>query len=66
MNKNVPRRDWRLWWYARLETALEREDLTAAREALRNLARLGVEVHFTLPPVPAETVEEAKEINNAS
>jgi hypothetical protein len=45
-----PTRDWRLWWYARLESAIERADRRAAKEALRNLARLGVEVRFTLPP----------------
>jgi hypothetical protein len=48
-----------LWWYARLETALEREDHRAAREAMRNLARLGVEVRFTLPPCPAKGDREA-------
>jgi hypothetical protein len=43
-------RDWPLWWFARLETAIDRDDRRAAKEALRNLARLGVEVRFTLPP----------------
>jgi hypothetical protein len=45
-----PTRNRPLWWFARLETAVMRGDLRAAREALRNLARLGVEVRFTLPP----------------
>jgi hypothetical protein len=49
-----PTRDWRLWWFARLETALRRDDRRAAKEALRNLARLGVEVRFTLPPHPRD------------
>jgi hypothetical protein len=42
-------RDWPLWWFARLESAIERGDRPAAREALRNLNRLGIEVRFTLP-----------------
>jgi hypothetical protein len=45
-----PTRDWPLWWFARLESALERDDRLAAKEALRNLKRLGIEVSFTLPP----------------
>jgi hypothetical protein len=44
-----PTRDWRLWWFARLEAAIKRGDRSALKEALRNLARLGVEVRFTLP-----------------
>jgi hypothetical protein len=43
-------RDWPLWWFARLETAIQRSDRPAAREAMRNLDRLGIEVRFTLPP----------------
>jgi hypothetical protein len=42
--------DWRLWWFAKLESAIERGDNRAAREALRHLERLGIEVRFTLPP----------------
>ena len=42
--------DWRLWWFARLESALERGDCRAARKAIRQLERLGIEVRFTLPP----------------
>jgi hypothetical protein len=42
--------DWRLWWFARLDAALERGDHRAAREAIRHLERLGIEVRFTLPP----------------
>jgi hypothetical protein len=55
-----PTRDWRLWWFARLETALQRDDRRAAKEALRNLARLGVEVRFTLPPLPGKEVRRAE------
>jgi hypothetical protein len=42
--------DWRLWWFARLDSAIERGDHRAAREAIKNLERLGIEVRFTLPP----------------
>jgi len=42
-------RDWPLWWFARLENALERGDHAAARLALRNLDRLGIEIRFVLP-----------------
>jgi hypothetical protein len=42
--------DWRLWWFAKLESAIERGDNRAAKDALRNLERLGIEVRFTLPP----------------
>jgi hypothetical protein len=45
-----PTRDWRLWWYARLESTIKASDRQGIQEALRNLARLGVEVRFTLPP----------------
>jgi hypothetical protein len=47
-------RDWRLWWFARLEAAIKRDDRQAVREALRNLERLGVEIRFILPPLVAE------------
>jgi len=46
----TPITDWRLWWYARLESAVERGDKRAAKEAIKNLERLGVEVRFTFPP----------------
>jgi hypothetical protein len=42
--------DWRLWWFARLESALARGDYGAARKAIKHLERLGIEVRFTLPP----------------
>ena len=47
-----PIADWRLWWFSRLEAAIERGDDRAAKEALLNLERLGVEVRFILPPLP--------------
>jgi hypothetical protein len=56
----TPTRDWRLWWFAKLETALTRGDRRAAAESLRNLARLGVEVRFTLPLLEATEVQRAE------
>jgi hypothetical protein len=50
----IPPRDWPLLWFARLETAFRRGDRRAAKEALRNLNRLGIEVRFTLPPEKRE------------
>jgi hypothetical protein len=47
---NTPTRDWPLWWFARLEAAIKHNDRRAAKKALRNLQRLGIEVRFTLPP----------------
>ncbi len=42
--------DWPLWWFSRLESALQRGDQRTASVALRNLDRLGIEVRFKLPP----------------
>jgi hypothetical protein len=38
--------DWPLWWFARLEAAVERGDHAAAAEAQRELERLGVDVRY--------------------
>ena len=46
---NIERIDWPLWWFARLEAAIERGDYEAAAEAQRNLERLGVRVRYTHP-----------------
>jgi hypothetical protein len=46
--------DWPLLWFVRLSSAIDRGDDSAARVALRNLERLGVEVRFTLPPLRQE------------
>jgi hypothetical protein len=54
----TPITDWRLWWYASLEGALKRGDAAAARDALRHLERLGVEVRFTLPPLTGEAARD--------
>lgn len=41
--------DWPLWWFARLEMAVERGDHAAAAAAQCELERLGVEVRYGLP-----------------
>ena len=41
--------DWPLWWFARLEAAVERGDHAGAAEAQRQLARLGVRVAYGRP-----------------
>ena len=41
--------DWPLWWFARLEAAVERGDHEAAAEAQRELERLGVHVRYGRP-----------------
>lgn len=44
-----PTVDWPLWWFARLEGAVERGDHAAAAEAQRELERLGVRVLYGRP-----------------
>jgi hypothetical protein len=41
-----PVRDWPLWWFARLEAAIERGNYPAAAHAQRELERLGVTVQY--------------------
>ncbi len=41
-----PVTDWPLYWFARLEKAVEAGDHQAAAEAQRQLARLGVRVNY--------------------
>jgi phage N-6-adenine-methyltransferase len=38
--------DWPVWWFVRLEAAVEKGDHAAANEAQRELARLGVSVRY--------------------
>jgi hypothetical protein len=49
--------DWPLWWFVRLEAALERGDHAEAAEAQRQLQRLGVDVRYRArrlrPPPPS-------------
>jgi hypothetical protein len=42
-------RNWPLWWFSKLECAVERGDFAAAARAQRELARLGVRVDFGWP-----------------
>jgi hypothetical protein len=46
VNLPDPVRDWPLWWFARLEAAIERGDYPAAAEAQQELERLGVTVRY--------------------
>jgi hypothetical protein len=41
--------DWPLWWFVRLEAAVESGDHAAAAEAQRELERLGVRVRYGRP-----------------
>jgi hypothetical protein len=51
-----PVNDWPLYWFARLEKAVEQGDHQAAAEAQRHLARLGVRVKYGRPH-PEKEVE---------
>jgi hypothetical protein len=51
-----PARDWPLWWFARLEAAIERGDYQTAALAQRELERLGVTVLFCGRPRLREEV----------
>jgi hypothetical protein len=51
--------DWPLYWFSKLETAVEEGDHQAAAEAQRELARLGVRVSFGRP-------ESVKVVANAN
>jgi hypothetical protein len=58
--RNWTLRNWPLWWFSQLDTAVERGNRRAALEALQNLARLGIEVRFTLPPCQAAAGGEVR------
>jgi hypothetical protein len=51
-----PVTDWPLWWFAKLEQAVEEGDHQAAAEAQKELDRLGVKVHFGRPSRYEEAV----------
>jgi hypothetical protein len=51
--------DWPLWWFARLEAAVERGDHAAAAEAQRQLERLGVRVSYGRPRRPGKESADA-------
>jgi hypothetical protein len=44
--------DWPVWWFVRLEMAVEQGDHAAAAEAHRELERLGVRVCYGRPAGP--------------
>jgi hypothetical protein len=48
-NPDQPVIDWPLYWFARLEKAVETGDHQVAAEAQRHLARLGVRVSYGRP-----------------
>ena len=47
--RDRPMVDWPVWWFVRLEMAVERGDHAAAAEAQRELKRLGVYVNYGQP-----------------
>jgi hypothetical protein len=49
-----PVTDWPLYWFARLEKAVEAGDHQTAAEAQRELARLGVRVNYGRPRRPGQ------------
>ena len=54
-------RDWPLWWFSRLEMAVERGDFAAAAQAQKELERLGVVVQYRgrRPIMPQEGAHAA-------
>ncbi len=54
-----PVADWPLYWFAELERAIERDDLQAAADAQRQLARLGVQVSIDLGRASPQGVTHA-------
>jgi hypothetical protein len=51
---DAPVIDWPLYWFAKLEKAVEAGDHQAAAEAQRHLARLGVRVNYGRPHLQKE------------
>jgi hypothetical protein len=51
-----PVRNWPLWWFAKLELAVERGDYQSAANAQRELERLGITVQYRgrRPAKPSE------------
>lgn len=49
--------DWPLYWFAKLEKAVEDGDHQAAAEAQRELARLGVRVAYGRPTANRQEVD---------
>lgn len=49
--------DWPLYWFARLEKAVEKGEHQVAAEAQKQLARLGVRVQFGTSQLAGVTCE---------
>jgi hypothetical protein len=49
-----PASDWPVYWFAKLERAVEEGDHQAAAEAQRQLSRLGVDVRYARRPIRKE------------
>jgi hypothetical protein len=56
---NARYRRWPLYWFARLEAALERGNLAQAADAQEHLKQLGLRVEF-LPPWTGQEVRHVK------
>jgi hypothetical protein len=56
--------DWPVWWFVRLEGAVEKGDHQAAAEAQHELERLGVTVRYGRPR--RQTAVAGKEVERGS
>jgi hypothetical protein len=56
-----PQADWPLYWFAKLEQAVEDGDHQTAAEAQRELARLGVRVAYGRPRSVAIDADAARQ-----
>ena len=54
--------DWPLWWFARLEAAVERGEHGAAAGAQRELKRLGVRARYGRPRPKQGAIQPAAEV----
>ena len=50
--------DWPLYWFAKLDKAVQQGDHESAAEAQKELRRLGVRVNYGCPRKPAVTSRE--------
>ena len=57
---NYPPSNWPLYWFAKLEKAVEEGDHQAAAEAQRELERLGVRVAYGRPIGTGKAVRRAQ------
>jgi hypothetical protein len=59
LSEDRPVTDWPIYWFAKLEKAVEQGDHEAAAEAQRELARLGVRVAYGRPKATRSEVTHA-------